>query len=396
MRRMILASTAVVAVLVLSGCAQAGGSSQSADGPVMVEPAPGARDGGVSSAEGGSSAVDSAAVDQSVITTGWITVTVDDPTAAVDATVDLVESLDGRIDSRSQQAGSDESRSSAQLVIRVPADSVDAAIEGLQELGTVDSVSLSSNDVTLQVRDLDAQIKALQASVDRLLDLVDQAATTADLVELETAISDRQAQLDSLKSQKQYLSDQIAYSTLTVDLTEKGALPSSAPGDFWSGLATGWASLVAAMSGLVVMIGVLLPWLLPLAVIAAVCVLIVGLSRRGARRRAARAGAAGAGGAGSGGAIPTYVTAPQPSAYSAQTPATAAPAAPQSYGSPAVAADATADTSRTADTAVLDDPATGSSPAEADSAHPGTAHPATGDSEPDHPEGRGTPPYPGS
>jgi Flp pilus assembly protein TadB len=119
--------------------------------------------------------------------------------------------------------------------------------------------------------------------VNRLLALVDQAATTADLVELETAISDRQGQLDSLKSQQQYLADQIDYSTITLDLQEKGTLPSNVPGDFWSGLATGWAALTAALSGFVVVVGVLIPFLIPLAVIAAIVVLIVVLARRGGK-----------------------------------------------------------------------------------------------------------------
>ncbi|MDO9395948.1 MAG: DUF4349 domain-containing protein [Herbiconiux sp.] len=287
MKRTILASTAVAAVLLLAGCSAAGGSSSSSEG--LSQSDQGTRGG---SLEGGTNGVlpgeaapgeagsDAAADGQSVITTGWITVTVDDPTAATDEAIDLVDSLDGRIDSRSQQAGDDQQRSSAQLTVRVPADRVDAAIDGLKALGSVDSVSLQSSDVTLQVRDLDAQIKALQASVDRLLALVDQAATTADLVELETAISDRQAQLDSLKSQKQYLSDQIDYSTITLDLVEKGALPNAVPGDFWSGLAAGWASLGAALAGFAVVLGVLIPWLLPLAVIAAVIIVVVTLARR--------------------------------------------------------------------------------------------------------------------
>ena len=54
------------------------------------------------------------------------------------------------VDSRSEQAGSDGQRSTSQLTIRVPADSVDDTIEKLKEFGSVDSVSLSSNDVTLQ------------------------------------------------------------------------------------------------------------------------------------------------------------------------------------------------------------------------------------------------------
>ncbi len=252
-----------------------------------------------SSAEGGVAGETADGTKQSVITTGWVTITVDDPIAAAQDAVDLIDSFDGKIDSRSQQVGSDEQSASAQLTVRIPAKDLDAAIEKLDQLGTVDSVSLQSSDVTLQVRDLDAQITALKASVDRLLALVDQAATTADLVELETAISDRQSQLDSLVSQKEYLADQIDYSTITLDLVTADTIPSAVPGDFWSGLATGWASLGAALSGLLVVVGVLIPWLLPLAVIAAVVVLVVVLVNR--RKTPPSGGAGSPGGSGRGG-----------------------------------------------------------------------------------------------
>lgn len=319
---MILASSAVVAVLLLAGCSAAGSSSSQSEGVPYVDgqrldPAEAAPEGGVA-ADGSTESL--AESEQSVITTGWITITVDDPAAATDDAIALVDSLDGRIDSRTQEAGSDDQGASSQLTVRVPAESVDQAVDGLRELGDVESVSISTSDVTLQVRDLDAQISALQASVDRLLDLVGSAATTADLIELETAISDRQGQLDSLKSQKQYLSDQIDYSTLTLDLQQKGALPSAAPGDFWLGLAAGWASLGATASAFLVLAGVLIPWLLPLAVLAAIALLIVAVVRRGSRRATPPAPAAP-----DTASTGVDTSAPAPAA-AASAPATSAPA----------------------------------------------------------------------
>jgi membrane protein implicated in regulation of membrane protease activity len=47
----------------------------------------------------------------------------------------------------------------------------------------------------------------------------------------------------------------------------------------------GWNALVAAASGFVVVVGVLVPWLLPLAVVAAVVVLLIRSGRRRAARR---------------------------------------------------------------------------------------------------------------
>jgi hypothetical protein len=288
MRRLPVLAAAVAGVLLLAGCSassssqssgadrgttQEGGSAPSIGGPVAAD---------------GSATGDLQSSDQKVVTTGWVTITTDDPVASSDSVVTMVEGLDGRIDSRSQQAGTEGTPATAQLTIRVPADRVDDALDGLKAVGSVDSVSLTADDVTLQSRDLDAQITALRASIDRLLALVGSAATTSDLVELETAISDRQTQLDSLTAQKQYLDDQIAYSTLTVSLATPAVVPSVVPGDFWSGLAAGWASLGAAAAGFLVVLGVLLPWLVLAAILVAIVLVVVRLGRR---RRAARVAA---------------------------------------------------------------------------------------------------------
>ena len=56
--------------------------------------------------------------------------------------------------------------------------------------------------------------------------------------------------------------------------------------DFLSGLGAGWGAFVAFFSGLLVALGVLLPWLIAAAIVSAAIVLIV---RRNRRRNAAKA-----------------------------------------------------------------------------------------------------------
>jgi hypothetical protein len=134
--------------------------------------------------------------------------------------------------------------------------------------------------VTQQRQDLDARIEALEASVDRLLALLAEATTTADLIAIESELSSRQAELDSLVSQRDWLVDQVDYSTLTVDLLSEGIAPDAGPDDFWSGLVAGWEALVAFLSGLLVVAGMLLPWIGLLLVLAAIVVGIVILATR--------------------------------------------------------------------------------------------------------------------
>lgn len=241
------------------------------------------------SIEGGDGATDADA-DRSVITTGWISITVDDPIAAAQSAADIADASGGRVDSRNETPGTDTQTPSARLTLRIPADELDGAVAELRELGTVNSVSMDATDVTSQRQDLDARIDALSASVDRLQELLGTATSIADLISIESELTTRQAELDSLTQQRDALVDQVDYSTLSVELVTEAQAPAAVPGDFWSGLAAGWGALVVFGAWLSVAIGVLLPWLLAAAVIAAIIVGIVLLSTR--RRRARRADAA--------------------------------------------------------------------------------------------------------
>ena len=142
---------------------------------------------------------------------------------------------------------------------------------------------MNASDVTQQRQDLDGRIEALTASVDRLQQLLAEATTVADLIAIESELTTRQAELDSLTQQRDWLVDQVDFSTITVDLVTEDVAPDPQPDDFWSGLVAGWNALVAFASWLGVAVGVLLPWLLVGLVTTAVVVAIVLLATR--RRR---------------------------------------------------------------------------------------------------------------
>lgn len=110
--------------------------------------------------------------------------------------------------------------------------------------------------------------------------MLEQAETTSDLIAIESALSDRQAELDSLTSQREYLSDQTLFATISVNLfTSADATPTD-PEGFVDGLLRGLASIVAFFAGLVVWAGILLPWVGLLAVVTTLLFVIRALRRR--------------------------------------------------------------------------------------------------------------------
>ncbi|MEU2032244.1 DUF4349 domain-containing protein [Nocardia amamiensis] len=215
------------------------------------------------------------------VVTGSVEITADAPIAAAGAIIDRVREAGGRVDSRTEQPGTDDSEPSATLVVRLPADKTDAFIAGLGGVGQVTRVSTNRDDVTMQWEDLDARIKALQASVDRLRALIAGATTTSDLIAAEQALSSRQGELDSLTAQKRRLDDQVALSTLTIDITTDEKKSDDDADSFWDGIVAGWNSLVDWLRDAVVFSGKAIPWLGFLAVLAALLWAVVRLVRRG-------------------------------------------------------------------------------------------------------------------
>lgn len=268
MKRVLLVLLGLLA-LVVTACSEGGGGSPDLESPAS---APSLSDGAARE----SAPPDTGAEDRKEIVTGYLQLTAGDPVAVGRQVATVVERADGRVDSITEQP-----EVSSVLTVRVPADRLDGVIEELRSLGRVTSLTTSRDDVTMQYTDLEARVGALRTSVDRLRALLETAADTADLIEVERALAERQGELDSLEAQRRQLADMVDLSTLTVDISTE-----SRPSDrdsFWDGLVAGWNGLWATLGAAVVALGVALPWGAFLIVCAGVIYLIVRLIARSGR-----------------------------------------------------------------------------------------------------------------
>ena len=271
---------AALTLAVLVGCSgPSGEDSSGADGgagggAVVPQPAAPGDVGG---------APEDTDAERQVVTTASASLAVDDPAEGAQQVSEMVESVGGRIDERTEHAGSGTRGGDgafADLVVRVPAEELTGLLADLEDVGEVENVSVSRSDVTATVVDLDARISALQTSVARLQALMDDAATVEDLLAAEETLSDRQAELESLQSQRALLADQVELSTLSVHLRPFGVAPAGGPDGFVDGFGTGWRALVSAGTAIVVVLGVLLPWLGVAALLTAAVLVPIRLSRR--------------------------------------------------------------------------------------------------------------------
>jgi len=276
MKRTAIASIVLLAGLGLSGCS-AMTSTETMSLPAEVQP----QDGGVAADGSIQSYADTTQADREQIITGYLTVTVDQPSDAAKDAIRIVEGANGRVDGRQEYAPANGDKGSSTLTLRIPAESLDATIEKLGLLGTVIEISTTADDVTSQVKDVDARVKSLQASVDRLTALLSTATDVDSLVSIEGELTQRQGDLESMLAQQRSLGDQVSLATITLSLiSEEDAPPPPAPATFLTGLEAGWNAFVGFISGAVVVIGVLIPWLVFFGIVAAVVVVIVRWRKR--------------------------------------------------------------------------------------------------------------------
>ncbi len=130
--------------------------------------------------------------------------------------------------------------------------------------------------------DNEARVRAAERSIRQIELLLSRAEKISDIIAIESNLSRRQADLDSLKSQQAYLDDQTSMSTIHVSLTRTDS--SAGERDdrgFLAGLKDGWSALRSATLGLATGLGAALPFAAALALIGSPVWVLVRRRRSG-------------------------------------------------------------------------------------------------------------------
>jgi hypothetical protein len=272
----LVALLSAVSVAALAGCTTGTGASSSGS---FVAGAPSG--GGRSSASDGKSA---ATADRAVVTTGTLDLVATDPIGTADAVVTIVTGSGGRVQARDEHP---KSPGSADLTVRIPSTAFDSTLTAIEHRAKVRSVSIHSSDVTSQVTDFAVRITNLRTSIARLQTLLARATDTTALVEIESSLTTRQTDLERLLAQQKDLTDQVSYATLAITLESPAIVHHDTPTTFADGFVAGVTALVRTAAAVAVLLGVALPWVATLAVLAAVAWWVVRLVRGRARASAA-------------------------------------------------------------------------------------------------------------
>ena len=140
-------------------------------------------------------------------------------------------------------------------------------------------------DVTATYVDTQSRITTMKAGLDQVRALLAKTTDLNQIISLETEISRRQADLDALQAQLNSLDKKVAMSTVGVTLVTAAnvVVPEEDSSGFLGGLKSGWKAFLGASSGVLTVLGAVLPFAVLLAIV--VVPLLWWQRRRRAQRR---------------------------------------------------------------------------------------------------------------
>jgi hypothetical protein len=259
--------------LLVAGCASAASPPSEAGGPLLGK------------GDGDEQAPPAAPApsDRLIVRVGSIELQVSDVAATYQQARQLALRLGGYVGD-SEFASDREGRPSATVVLRIPAERYDEALDALRPLATKVLVERSQEtDVTSQVVDLDARIANLRASEAALVKIFERAGKISEVLEVQRELTSVREQIEKLVAERQLLATQAALATLTVTLSTTPEPISSATESWDPGAEVERAlaqliDVAQAIAGAAIWLGIVV---FPVAVVGLVLLLLaVRLGRR--------------------------------------------------------------------------------------------------------------------
>lgn len=223
-----------------------------------------------------SGAANYASVEHLIIRNASLSLVVPDTEAAIVEINDLVDELGGYVvESNVYQY---QEGMQASVMLRIPAESLDTALEQIRDLATeVRHESISGQDVTEEYVDLQSRLRYLEATEARLLEFLEEAEDTEAALAVYEQLQGIQADIEHVKGRTQYLEQSAAMATINLDITpDELAQPIQVGGWHPEGTARdAFQSLIRVLQFLVDAIIVIVILIVP--VLLAIAIPIAGL-----------------------------------------------------------------------------------------------------------------------
>ncbi|WP_375474088.1 DUF4349 domain-containing protein [uncultured Nostoc sp.] len=157
-----------------------------------------------------------------------ISLTVNSVDRTIDAVSQIINQQQGDlIGLKQQQPKNDNPRYTATIQLRIPENRLEPTLEQLAKLGTVESRNITAEDVGDRLVDFQARLTNLQKTEANLQKIMDRAASVRDVLSVAQELSNVRQTIEQIDAQLKSLQNQVAYSTITLNL--EAAVSSTSP-----------------------------------------------------------------------------------------------------------------------------------------------------------------------
>lgn len=162
-------------------------------------------------------AVEQGVTGRKIIKNGSMTLVVDNLEQTRNDVVGLIEKHGGYVSN--EQYSNWEHSSSYNLTVRIPCDKFDGFVAEVEAgKGKIESKSMYINDVTAEYIDLETRLNTKRSYLERYKQLLKSAKSVQEIVSIEDKIRSLEEEIDSTVGQLKYLTNQVEYSTLHLQI----------------------------------------------------------------------------------------------------------------------------------------------------------------------------------
>ncbi|MEO8577530.1 MAG: DUF4349 domain-containing protein [Gemmatimonadales bacterium] len=196
-----------------------------------------------------------------LIRTGNTSIEVEKLDAAILKVRQLAQELGGYVANSSISGGRDQVRS-ATLELKIPAAKYDQAIGGLNNIGKVEAVNTSVEDVGEEFVDITARVTNAKRLEERLVNLLaTRTGKLEDVLAVERELARVREEIERYEGRIRFLKTRAAVSTLSVTVHEAFPLLGQNPGDnpIIRAFKMAWRNFVGFVAWMIASLGVLVP-----------------------------------------------------------------------------------------------------------------------------------------
>ena len=151
--------------------------------------------------------------DRIIVHTAYLSLVTDDVALTIGRVGDMASLLGGWVVNSERS-----SRHSGSVAVRVPAASLDDALQRMGEMAEVEARSITSQDVTDEYVDNQSRLASMRATEQRLLSFLEEAEDVEDALKVHAELSNLQIRIEETQGRLNFLSQTAAFSLIEVSL----------------------------------------------------------------------------------------------------------------------------------------------------------------------------------